>query len=1206
MSKTFLKIALTPLLFLASFSAADTTEFTFNDGLSDTSGSVSLSGHIFEEQQSQTWEDFPVDLLFQDGAVALAPSEYIGSPRTLLSSLDFNEPKLIDIRFKYVDPITLESNRNFQREVLTTSTNDQRDQGFTLLIEKNTWDTEWRLKFKMADGAGLLGLPNGEGYLKDLGVVDPYSWQDVSIAFSMGGDTPEVGFVVNGTTDILVLDQPQRGDVASIVAFLSGGAYASQSYGARIFMGDSPIWNDTNSNDSTLLIDNLSFGDIPDSDGDGTLDYLDAFPNDPSESLDTDGDGIGNNSDDDIDGDGALNGDDAFPNDPSEILDTDGDGIGNNTDTDEDGDGIPDGLDASPLDPSANLEFHGSKGLSGFFYMNSEHPDSDGDGYGERVGLQDSYGHSWYSSVFSLTDRHLAGFQVGLGSTILTPQNEDFFSPLCPAGTVAGDLFTGSAEAFYRGAFQTLEGGLGSWLTSKFPSPTPKFGITGTGYCYTGGFSAPGWGFEDDRGLGERFERSKRATAQLSNRLLISPDGLTFNTDTGGEFLGLAWMALPLIDARDVYFGDNTSPTPVGNNSWTLFFNASNFKGPLLFVMPDEWADLSSSYPVIEGRGFDARPSSLYGMLMEFNSVPHFTQQVSAEITVSKIPELSFPVNHEGHSVIVHSITDYTKDAFFNVVGDWFEYSVDPLTTEFNYTETLPKECRNEQFEIEHGMEDKRLTGLDDTVEAHILDDNCSLAMKWNQTPGEFPQYFIEENEEIRVATRQEVVSVTSEQDTAVGSELFDAEFPSVMPGSRGEFDLYNSGCWDDSLSVGDPVAYMSDGSEIHYSWFKFIDQPTIRCSNLSQEEKDELQRRVELIHANWDTTANYIAPPTIGELARFDDAALVTPPPGFEVGYVPIIRRQVAAIDTDDDNVLDGDDAFPLDATETIDTDSDGTGNNADTDDDNDGVADSDDAFPFDSAESSDSDGDGLGDNADAFPNDSSETVDSDLDGIGDNEDVFPNDPTESADTDLDGVGDNADAFPNDASETLDSDSDGTGDNADAFPNNALYKADSDLDGMPDAWETRYGLDPNDASDATSDRDNDGVTALDEFIAGTIPSGSIDLDGNDQYDALTDGLLLLRGMFGLDGSALVTGTIASDATYTESVDIESRIATLGDLADIDGNGDIDALTDGLLTLRYLFGLQGDTLINGVVASDATRKTAEEIEAHLQTLMPAL
>ena len=40
-------------------------------------------------------------------------------------------------------------------------------------------------------------------------------------------------------------------------------------------------------------------------------------------------------------------------------------------------------------------------------------------------------------------------------------------------------------------------------------------------------------------------------------------------------------------------------------------------------------------------------------------------------------------------------------------------------------------------------------------------------------------------------------------------------------------------------------------------------------------------------------------------------------------------------------------DDAFPLDATEIFDTDSDGTGNNADTDDDGDSVLDGDDAFP-------------------------------------------------------------------------------------------------------------------------------------------------------------------------------------------------------------------------------------------------------------------
>ena len=313
-------------------------------------------------------------------------------------------------------------------------------------------------------------------------------------------------------------------------------------------------------------------------------------------------------------------------------------------------------------------------------------------------------------------------------------------------------------------------------------------------------------------------------------------------------------------------------------------------------------------------------------------------------------------------------------------------------------------------------------------------------------------------------------------------------------------------------------------------------------------------------------------------------------------------------------------------------DTDEDGILNSVDDDDDNDDVLDVDDAFPMDASESADTDGDGVGDNADAFPEDATEILATDDDGTGDNSDAFPEDSSESLDTDLDGLGNNADtdddndgvqdgddAFPLDSGESSDYDSDGIGDNADTdddgdgvedsvdvYPLNSLYSKDSDLDGMPDEWETKYGLDPNDASDATSDQDNDGVSALDEFLAGTIPSGSLDIDGNGQYDALTDGLLLLRGMFGLDGNALIGGTVASNATYTAAVDIESRIAILGDLADIDGNGEIDALTDGLLTLRYLFGLQGDTLINGVVAGDATRKTAEEIEAHLETLMPAI
>ena len=174
-----------------------------------------------------------------------------------------------------------------------------------------------------------------------------------------------------------------------------------------------------------------------------------------------------------------------------------------------------------------------------------------------------------------------------------------------------------------------------------------------------------------------------------------------------------------------------------------------------------------------------------------------------------------------------------------------------------------------------------------------------------------------------------------------------------------------------------------------------------------------------------------------------------------------------------------------------------------------------------------------------------------------------------------------------------------------DPFPMQAQYSVDTDNDGMPDAWEVRFDLNPNDPSDSALDQDGDGISNLEEFLAGTPPSGSLDIDGNSEYDALTDGLLLLRGMFGLDGSALVTGTIASDATYTAASDIELRIDNLGDLADIDGNGEIDALTDGLLILRYLFELEGEALTNGVVADNATRSPAE-IENHLKLLTPAI
>lgn len=46
----------------------------------------------------------------------------------------------------------------------------------------------------------------------------------------------------------------------------------------------------------------------------------------------------------------------------------------------------------------------------------------------------------------------------------------------------------------------------------------------------------------------------------------------------------------------------------------------------------------------------------------------------------------------------------------------------------------------------------------------------------------------------------------------------------------------------------------------------------------------------------------------------------------------------------------------------------------------------------------------------------------------------------------------------------------------------------DTDFDGMPDAWELAHGLDPDNPADAHLDADGDGLTNLEEYLAGTDP----------------------------------------------------------------------------------------------------------------------
>ncbi|WP_299084046.1 hypothetical protein [uncultured Paraglaciecola sp.] len=92
-----------------------------------------------------------------------------------------------------------------------------------------------------------------------------------------------------------------------------------------------------------------------DSDKDGVVDALDAFPLHRAEHADFDQDGIGDNADLDDDNDGINDFDDYYPLDGSQWRDSDNDGFDDVSDEDDDNDGVTDWLDAYPYDSSRSI-----------------------------------------------------------------------------------------------------------------------------------------------------------------------------------------------------------------------------------------------------------------------------------------------------------------------------------------------------------------------------------------------------------------------------------------------------------------------------------------------------------------------------------------------------------------------------------------------------------------------------------------------------------------------------------------------------------------------------------------------------------------------------------------------------------------------------------------------------------------------------------
>lgn len=110
-----------------------------------------------------------------------------------------------------------------------------------------------------------------------------------------------------------------------------------------------------------------------------------------------------------------------------------------------------------------------------------------------------------------------------------------------------------------------------------------------------------------------------------------------------------------------------------------------------------------------------------------------------------------------------------------------------------------------------------------------------------------------------------------------------------------------------------------------------------------------------------------------------------------------------------------------------------------------------------------------------------------------------------------------------------------------------------------------------------------------------------IDASGaNTRYDPATDGVMVLRYLLGFSVDAIAASATGATATRS-AAQIGTHLTTIQTLLDIDGDGTPRAPTDGLLIVRYLLGLRGSALVAGIPIGVLT---PTQIEARISRLMP--
>lgn len=265
----------------------------------------------------------------------------------------------------------------------------------------------------------------------------------------------------------------------------------------------------------------------------------------------------------------------------------------------------------------------------------------------------DGLGIGFYVSIFPMITAPMKNFQIGLPSTWLNPENDGVDKLLCPPESYAGENWTHLIPDKFRQHFQTLEGGTGYWTSTHFSTKMPKYRINGTPNCYDSQISSPGWSFTEKTPL----TSNEMGIAQLSNRMLLPPDGLTFAPNTNGELLGTAWMALPLINRKGFFHlqtasmlsdqclegkGRKVAATRTtinkDNNATQLYQIQDLFNGYVRFTHPDQNTALEGNQLVgsVAGGAAFMDGGSFSGQIWKLKPVGNDYYQLTTQFLESK------------------------------------------------------------------------------------------------------------------------------------------------------------------------------------------------------------------------------------------------------------------------------------------------------------------------------------------------------------------------------------------------------------------------------------------------------------------------------------------------------------------------------------------------------------------------------------------